>query len=152
MSASSVSAPVVEDRSHLLVTTDLQAGLLTVTGELERTGAHHLLDMLDALALSDRRTWTVDVAGITFCDAEGLRVLARAESLARSRGRALVLLRPRPFLVRLLTLVGTHPLVGPSSADLVPAQPDRRCREFAAEHAENQGEGGPGQRDPAEDR
>src|SRR3712207_7753782 len=102
MSASPTSTPVVEDFSHLRMTTDLQAGRLTVTGELERFNAHHLLDLLEALALSGQRTWTVDVAGITFCDAEGLRVLARAESLARSRGRALVLLRPRPFLAKLL--------------------------------------------------
>ncbi|PRY40223.1 STAS domain-containing protein [Geodermatophilus tzadiensis] len=64
----------------------------------------------------------MDVGRTTSCDAEGLRVLARAESLARRQGRALVLTGARPFLVQLLGLVGLPPLVDRSSADLVPAQ------------------------------
>ncbi len=108
MSPPAAPTPVVEDFPGLLVTTDLQAGRLIVTGELERLSAHHLLDLLDALALSGQHTWTVDVAGVTFCDAEGLRVLARAEALARSRGRTLVLHRPRPVLRTLLGLVGVQ--------------------------------------------
>jgi anti-anti-sigma factor len=109
MTASPLPTPVVDDLPDLLVTTDLQAGRLTVTGELERHGAHHLLGLLDALALSEQHTWTVDVAGVSFCDAEGLRVLVGAEALARRRGRALVLSRPRPFLRTLLALVDVHP-------------------------------------------
>jgi anti-anti-sigma regulatory factor len=108
MSAPAASTPVVEHVPDLLVAIDLQAGRLTLTGELERDNAHHLLDLLDALAPSGQHTWTVDVAGITFCDVEGLRVLARAEALARSRGRALALRRPRPFLRLLVGLVGVH--------------------------------------------
>jgi anti-anti-sigma regulatory factor len=108
MSAPAASTPAVEDFPDLLVAIDLLAGRLTATGELERRNAHHLLHLLNALALSEQHTWTVDVAGITFCDAEGLRVLARADALARSRGRTLVLRRPRPFLRMLVGLVGVH--------------------------------------------
>jgi len=115
---------VAEDFPHLHIATDLAAGRLTVTGELQRGSAHHLLDLLDALVLSDRRTWTVDVGGITFCDAEGLRVLARAGSLARSRGRVLVLRRPSSFLVQLLDLAGIHLRVDRSPAHLVPVPRD----------------------------
>jgi anti-anti-sigma factor len=106
----------------LLISTDLRTGRVVVTGELERATAHHLLDVLEALALGERHTWTVDAAGISFCDVEGLRVLARAESLARSRGRLLVLVRPRPFLVHLLVLLGMQQLVNSSLTRPVPAR------------------------------
>ncbi|MGY1670817.1 STAS domain-containing protein [Geodermatophilus sp. SYSU D00710] len=92
---------------------------MTVAGELERATAHHLLDVLEALTPSGHHTWTVDAAGITFCDVEGIRVLAPAQSLARSRGRALVLVGPRPFLVYSLVLVGMQSLVDPPSAGSV---------------------------------
>ena len=105
MSAHAVEAPAAGDFTFpLAMSTDLRAGRITVTGELERTTAHHLLDVLDVLAISDQHTWTVDVAGITFCDVEGLRVLARARSLAESSGRVLRVTHPRPFLVALLLL------------------------------------------------
>jgi anti-anti-sigma factor len=100
-----------EGSRPLLVSTDVRAGRVTVTGELERTSAHHLLDALEALVSSEQHTWTVDAAGITFCDVEGMRVLAEAHSLARSRGRGLVLDGAGPFLVDVLTAVGLHRLV-----------------------------------------
>ena len=105
MSAHAVAGPPAEDLAFpLVVSTDLRAGRITVTGELERTTAHQLLDVLRALVLSDQHTWTVDAAGVTFCDVEGLRVLALARSLAESSGRVLRVTRPRPFLVTLLLL------------------------------------------------
>ena len=90
----------------LLLSIDLRTGRVTVAGELDRAVAHRLGDALGALALTGHRTWTVDAAAITFCDAEGLRVLAQARSVAQSRGRVLVLDRPSRFLVRMLGLVG----------------------------------------------
>lgn len=110
MSAHIVSAPSAEDSSRpLLIRTDRQAGHVTVAGELDRASGHHLEDdVLEAVTRTDQHTWTVDAAGITSCDAEGLRVLARAQALAERRTRVLVLVRPRPFLVTLLGLVGMH--------------------------------------------
>ena len=107
MTADLLSAPPTDGSARpLLLITDLRAGRIAVTGELDRGSAHHLLDALETLTLSDQRTWTVDAAGITFCDAEGLRVLAQARSVAQSRGRVLVLDRPSRFLLRMLGLVG----------------------------------------------
>src|SRR3712207_8018446 len=57
----------------LLLSIDLQAGRITAAGELDRAVAHRLGDALDAPALTGNRAWTVDAAGLTFCDAEGLR-------------------------------------------------------------------------------
>ena len=95
----------------LLLSIDLQSGRITAAGELDRAVAHRLADALDALALTGHRTWTVDAAGITFCDAGGLRVLAGAAALADDRGCTLRLVDASPFTVRLLRLVGMAELL-----------------------------------------
>ena len=95
----------------LLLSIDLQTGRVTAAGELDRLVAHRLGDALHALSVTGHRTWTVDAAGITFCDAEGLRVLAAATALAESRGCTLQLVDPAPFTARLLRLVGMGQLL-----------------------------------------
>ncbi|MGY1824473.1 STAS domain-containing protein [Geodermatophilus sp. SYSU D00079] len=114
----------------LLVSVDLRAGRVRVTGELDRSCAHHLLDALAALALTTHPVWTVDGRGVTFCDTEGLRVLARAEVLAASRRRGLRLVATPPFLAHLLGLAGlghlsADGLPGTGSARVVPCGPGR---------------------------
>ncbi len=115
MRASDTTEPRAEDRSRpLLISIDLQTGRITAAGELDRAVAHCLSDALEALSLTCHRTWTVDTSGITFCGAEGLRVLAAGEALAESRGCTLQLVEPAPFTVRLLRMVGMgHLLDGP---------------------------------------
>ena len=112
----------------LLVSVDLRAGRVFVTGELDRRSAHHLLDALAALSLTDRPTWTVDGAGISFCDAGGLRVLARARLLAAGRGRTLRVAGLRPFLASLVELAGLGSLLpeAPDRGQSAPAS-SRRC-------------------------
>ena len=85
---------------------DLDVGRIRVSGELDRDSAHHLLDAFLALDRTDHQTWTVDVAGITFCDVEGLRVLCRGHDLAVDRGRRLRLVNATPLLRRLMHLCG----------------------------------------------
>jgi anti-anti-sigma factor len=95
----------------LLLSIDLRAGRISVSGELDRTVAHRLADALDALALTGRRAWTVDAAALTFCDAEGLRVLSAGTALAERCGCTLQLVRAAPFTARLLRLVGMGQLL-----------------------------------------
>ncbi|MGK5114216.1 MULTISPECIES: STAS domain-containing protein [unclassified Geodermatophilus] len=104
----------------LLVSVDLRAGRVSVTGELDRGSAHHLLDALAALSLTGLPAWTVDGAGITFCDATGLRALARARVLAAGRGRTLGVVGLRPFLAALVELAGL--------GSLLPGEPVRGGR------------------------
>ena len=100
----------------LLLSIDLRTGCVTAAGELDRLVAHRLADALHALSLTGHRTWTVDAAGLTFCDAEGLRVLAAGAALAEERGCTLRLVAPSPFTVRLLRLSGLTGLLGPAAA------------------------------------
>jgi anti-anti-sigma factor len=113
----------------LLVSVDLRAGRVQVTGDLDRSCAHHLLDALATLGLSTSTTWTVDAAGVTFCGATGLRVLARARALAASRGRTLVLIGAPPFLARLLAMTRLGDLLSaPPSSYPGGAEPAVRSR------------------------
>jgi anti-anti-sigma factor len=113
----------------LLVSVDLRAGRVQVTGDLDRASAHHLLDALATLGLGDSPTWTVDAAGVTFCGAAGLRALARAQALAATRGRELLLVGAPPFLARLLTVSRLGALLGPRPPGASPAgRPAGRSR------------------------
>ncbi|WP_157936750.1 STAS domain-containing protein [Geodermatophilus chilensis] len=95
----------------LLLSIDLRSGRITAVGELDRLVAHRLSDALHALSVTGHRSWTIDAAGITFCDAEGLRALAGATTLAEERGCTLRLVAASPFTVRLLRLTGLSHLV-----------------------------------------
>src|SRR3982751_2684419 len=80
-------APVLDE--FLAVSLDRSSGTVTVSGELDRESAHHLLDALDALRATPHRTWSVDASQVVFCDAAGLRALAAAQALATRHGREL---------------------------------------------------------------
>ena len=95
----------------LLLSIDLRNARITAAGELDRAVAHRLTDALHALVQTGHRTWTVDAAGISFCDAEGLRVLAAGVALAESRGGTLRVTDPSPITAHLLRLVGMTDLL-----------------------------------------
>ncbi|MGY1637621.1 STAS domain-containing protein [Geodermatophilus sp. SYSU D00742] len=107
----------------LLVSVDLRAGRVQVSGDLDRGCAHHLLDALAALALTAHPVWTVDGARITFCDTVGLRALARARVVAGSRGRTVRLVGLRPHLVHLVEVAGLGHLLAERQP---PSSPHRR--------------------------
>jgi anti-sigma B factor antagonist len=48
----------------------------------------------------------VDLAGLTFCDASGLGVLARLARHARQAGRQLRLTSARPSVVKIIRITG----------------------------------------------
>lgn len=111
------SIPVDPDGPAFHVSADVPSGRVHVAGELDREHAHHVLDALGALAASDVPSWTLEARRVTFCDAEGLRVLVAASRMARGHGRRLSVL-PSPCMHRLVLLVGLHRLVD------VPPGPD----------------------------
>jgi anti-anti-sigma factor len=86
-----------------------------VTGELDRESAHHLLDAMTVLAAQPSRRWRLDAAGVTFCDAGGVRALSSAHTLAAEHGRTLQVERTSRSVDRLVELVG-HDRVFPASA------------------------------------
>lgn len=95
----------------LSVAVDLVAGRITLAGELDRENAHHLVDAVEALHGTRHLRWELDAAGVTFCDAGGVRSLIAAQVLAARAGRRLLLVRPSRCVDRLVGLVGLDDLV-----------------------------------------
>jgi anti-anti-sigma factor len=92
--------------------------IVNVTGELDIATAEqaytYLSDVIDAWPLPV----SVDLSGVTFCDASGLRALARIARHAREAGRQLRLTAARPSLLKIMRITGldrTFPELVPSA-------------------------------------
>ena len=77
---------------------------LIVSGELDADAAYRLFSRL--LDSDGSATRIVDLSGVTFVDAVGLRALLHARRRLADDGVRLCILNPSPVVVRLCTLVG----------------------------------------------
>jgi anti-sigma B factor antagonist len=91
--------------------------VVSVTGELDIATAEqayaYISDVIDCWPAPV----SVNLAGLTFCDASGLGALARVARHAREAGRPLTLLSARPSLVKIMRITGldrTFPELRPS--------------------------------------
>ena len=80
--------------------------VVSVTGELDIATAEQayifISDVIDAWPAPV----SVDLSGLTFCDASGLGVLARVARHARQAGRQLKLIAARPSLLKIMRITG----------------------------------------------
>ena len=80
--------------------------IVSVTGELDIATAEqaylYISDVIDAWPAPV----SVDLSGLTFCDASGLGVLARVARHARQAGRQLKLTAARPSLLKIMRITG----------------------------------------------
>jgi anti-sigma B factor antagonist len=83
--------------------------IVSVAGELDIATAEqaysYLSEVIDG-RLKGSAPVTVDLSGLTFCDASGLGVLARAARYARQKGRRLALASARPSLLKIMRITG----------------------------------------------
>jgi len=83
--------------------------IVSMTGELDIATAEqaytYLSDVLDAWETGPVPV-SVDLSGLTFCDASGLGVLARIARHARQAGRQLTLTAARPSLLKIMRITG----------------------------------------------
>ena len=83
--------------------------VVTVTGELDIATAEQAYAYISGI-IDDRikgpAPVSVDVSGLTFCDASGLGVLARIARHARQAGRQLRLSSARPSLLKIMRITG----------------------------------------------
>jgi anti-sigma B factor antagonist len=77
-----------------------------LTGEVDMVTAAQLADALSRVLDHGCRTVEVDLSGVGFMSAAGLRVLVEADRHARRRRARLLLTRPTPACARLFTLTG----------------------------------------------
>jgi anti-sigma B factor antagonist len=82
--------------------------LVSARGELDIATAGYALTYLRTVLEGEKKKGrvTLNLAELTFCDAAGLGVLARAAGYARQAGRSLRLASPRPALVRIMRITG----------------------------------------------
>ena len=80
--------------------------IVSVAGELDIATAEqaylYISDVIDAWPTPV----SVDLSGLTFCDASGLGVLARIARHARQAGRQLKLTAARPSLLKIMRITG----------------------------------------------
>ena len=97
--------------------------IVSVAGELDIATAEQDYSYLSEVIDGRTAPVTVDLSGLTFCDASGLGVLARAARYARQKGRQLALASARPSLLKIMRITGLdrafpelHPAVSAVSA------------------------------------
>jgi anti-sigma B factor antagonist len=76
--------------------------VVSVAGELDIATAPQAHAYLSNLIDHGQAPLTVDVGELTFCDASGLSVLAKAARRARENGRQLTLAQARPSLLKIM--------------------------------------------------
>jgi anti-anti-sigma factor len=68
---------------------------------------HQLVELVDALvAIEPRRLLVLDLAGVTFFCADGIRALLRVRSAVTAAGGRLVLRGPAPCVRKVLAITG----------------------------------------------
>jgi anti-sigma B factor antagonist len=100
MTFTPVRAPLAQDEFDVVVTSTGRGAVASVFGEVDMATAPALRSALMGAA----GPLTVDLAGMTFIDASGLRVLAGAAGRARREGSEVVLRDPSPQVLRVLEL------------------------------------------------
>ena len=84
--------------------------IISVTGELDVATAEqayaYISDVIDAWPALSPAPVSVDLSGLTFCDASGLGALARVARHARQAGRQLRLTAARPSLLKIMRITG----------------------------------------------
>jgi len=80
--------------------------IVSVTGELDIATAEQAYSYISEIIDGRLAPVTVDLSGLTFCDASGLGVLARAARYAREKGRQLGLASARPSLLKIMRITG----------------------------------------------
>jgi anti-sigma B factor antagonist len=80
--------------------------VIRVTGELDIATAEKAYSYISEAIDGGQTAVSVDLSGLTFCDASGLGALARLARHARQAGRQLSLTSVRPSLLKLMRITG----------------------------------------------
>lgn len=98
--------PELEEPLIVEVGEDGGETVFTLRGELDPHTAPDLRTEIDAVLASGRARLVLDLAGLTFVDSSGLRVIISAHKDAAERGGRLVLRAPSQTTRRLLDITG----------------------------------------------
>lgn len=87
---------------QLVVDVDLVAGRISLTGDLSRHTAHHLLDAARTLSAVPHLRWVLEAAELRSCDATGLRAISACYRKALRHGATMRITGPSLGLKRAL--------------------------------------------------
>jgi anti-sigma B factor antagonist len=93
--------------------THRRTALIQLRGELDIATAPEVAEILDGLASAESgvRHVVVDLRGLTFMDARGVRALLRQKDNAQQNRQNLAVVRGREAIQRLLALTGVEELL-----------------------------------------
>jgi anti-anti-sigma factor len=80
--------------------------IVSVAGELDIATAEQAYSYISEVIDGRPAPVTVDLSGLTFCDASGLGALARIARHAREAGRQLMLTSARPSVMKIMRITG----------------------------------------------
>jgi anti-sigma B factor antagonist len=80
--------------------------IVSVAGELDIATAEQAYSYISEVIDGRPAPVTVDLSGVSFCDASGLGALARIARHARQAGHQLMLTSARPSLVKIMRITG----------------------------------------------
>jgi anti-sigma B factor antagonist len=80
--------------------------VVSVTGELDVATADQAYSYISEVIDGRPAPVSVDLSGLTFCDASGLGALARIARHAREMGRQVMLTSVRPSLLKIMRITG----------------------------------------------
>jgi anti-anti-sigma factor len=80
--------------------------IVSVTGELDIATAEQAYSYISEVIDGRPAPVTVDLSGLTFCDASGLGALARVARHARQAGRQVMLESVRPSVMKIMRITG----------------------------------------------
>ena len=117
MITAEVVTPGPRPLAHLRLVEPIQLGLsrrtdsdgyqiIEVTGELDIATAEQAYAYISEVIDAWPAPVTVDLSGLTFCDASGLGALARIARHAKQAGRQLKLASARPSLLKIMRITG----------------------------------------------
>lgn len=98
--------PELEEPLIIEVNDEGSDTVFVLRGELDPHTAPDLRNQLDRVLESGRSRLVLDLAGLTFIDSSGLRVVISAHKDTVERGGGLVLRSPSPTTRRLLDITG----------------------------------------------
>jgi anti-sigma B factor antagonist len=105
-------------------TTDTQADILTLEGELDVSTLRMLQGrLLDLAAAPERRCVVLDGMELTFIDSSGMRLLLSALRMVGRRGGCLTIACANPTVLRLFAVTGMDRtfVIRPSRAEAIEA-------------------------------
>jgi anti-anti-sigma factor len=81
--------------------------VVTVGGELDMSNAHLFTDLIEHVLEQEPLRLVLDLAGLTFFCAEGVRALQRVQAAITAAAGDLILLNPSPITMKVLALTRT---------------------------------------------